>query len=85
MSTSDVSPSTFPLTYTTPPTIPQHERFESTDFKFSHSYPQTTALPPPINSKENEPVFFNTQNSGSSNFGSCFIKAPERVPTRPPI
>ena len=50
---------------------------------------QNKAVPPggsyfqPMNSKGKEPVFFNTQNCGGSYFGSCFIREPERVPTRP--
>ena len=47
--------------------------------------PQITAIPPPINSNEKEPVEPNTQSSGATNFGSFFIKAPDLVPTFPPI
>ncbi len=63
--------------------MPIQARSPSTESNSSLSMPQITAVPPPMNSKQKEPVFFSTQSSGAGKAGSCFISEPERVPTRP--
>ena len=45
--------------------MPTQGRSPSTEGRVWLSQPQTTAVPPPMNSKEKEPVFLSIQSSGA--------------------